>query len=382
MSHIYLDHAATTPLHESVQEQMTSVMQNHFGNPSSIHFFGRDSRKLLDQARTTIAKSINAPFTSLIFTSGGTEANNLAIFGSAYANEQYGRHIITTQIEHHAVLHPCEQLESEGFDVTYLPVDETGQVDLNQLKEALRDDTILVTIMSVNNEVGVIQPIQEIGELLEEHQAVFHTDAVQAYGVQQIDVQEMKVDLLTASSHKIYGPKGVGFLYKHEKHHLKQQVFGGEQERKWRSGTENTLAIAGFEQAVKVLMEERESRNTHYQALFNELIAQLVKQEMEFSINGDLNNRVSNIVNISFPKTEVEMFLTNLDLAGIAVSSGSACTAGSIDPSHVLKAMYGEEDERLYNSIRFSFGIHNTLDEMKQVAEKIQPIVERLKNLS
>ncbi|MDQ0158719.1 cysteine desulfurase family protein [Alkalibacillus salilacus] len=381
MASIYLDHAATTPIHEEVQERMMAVMNQHYGNPSSIHAFGRDGRKLVDQARTTVAEAINAPFSTIVFTSGGTEANNLAIFGSAYAYQNQGKHIITTAIEHHAVLHPCEQLEKDGFDVTYLPVDELGKVKVEDVKAALRDDTILVTIMSVNNEIGVTQPIQEIGALLDDHQAIFHTDAVQSFGVYKLDVQSLGVDLLTASSHKIYGPKGVGFLYKKEDLHLQQQLHGGEQERKWRSGTENTLAIAGFDEAIKVLEREREERDRHYEALQNRLLMELEQQGITFTINGDLNARVPNIINISFPNTEVEMFLTNLDLAGVAVSSGSACTAGSIDPSHVLKAMYGEEDPRLTNSIRFSFGIHNTEEEMAIVAEKIKPIIDRLKKV-
>lgn len=381
LASIYLDHAATTPIHEEVQERMMAVMNQHYGNPSSIHAFGRDGRKLVDQARTTVAEAINAPFSTIVFTSGGTEANNLAIFGSAYAYQNQGKHIITTAIEHHAVLHPCEQLEKDGFDVTYLPVDELGKVKVEDVKAALRDDTILVTIMSVNNEIGVTQPIQEIGALLDDHQAIFHTDAVQSFGVYKLDVQSLGVDLLTASSHKIYGPKGVGFLYKKEDLHLQQQLHGGEQERKWRSGTENTLAIAGFDEAIKVLEREREERDRHYEALQNRLLMELEQQGITFTINGDLNARVPNIINISFPNTEVEMFLTNLDLAGVAVSSGSACTAGSIDPSHVLKAMYGEEDPRLTNSIRFSFGIHNTEEEMAIVAEKIKPIIDRLKKV-
>ncbi|WP_411953521.1 cysteine desulfurase family protein [Alkalibacillus sp. S2W] len=381
MASIYLDHAATTPIHDEVQERMMAVMNQQYGNPSSIHAFGREGRKIVDQARTTVAKAINSPFSTIVFTSGGTEANNLAIFGSAYAYQTQGKHIITTAIEHHAVLHPCEQLEKDGFDVTYLPVDELGKVKVEDVKAALRDDTILVTIMSVNNEIGVTQPIQEIGNLLEDHQAIFHTDAVQSFGVYKMDIQTLGVDLLTASSHKIYGPKGVGFLYKKEDLHLQQQLHGGEQERKWRSGTENTLAIAGFDEAIQVLEREREGRYHHYEALQNRLLTELEEQGITFTLNGDLNDRVPNIINISFPNTEVEMFLTNLDLAGVAVSSGSACTAGSIDPSHVLKAMYGEEDPRLTNSIRFSFGVHNTEEEMAIVAEKIKPIIDRLKKV-
>ncbi|WP_188206250.1 cysteine desulfurase family protein [Alkalibacillus aidingensis] len=381
MKHIYIDHAATTPIHEEVQQAMTEAMKTQFGNPSSIHQFGRESRKQLDDARTTIAKSIHADFPSIIFTSGGTEANNLAIFGTAYAYQEQGKHIITTQIEHHAVLHPCEELEENGFEVSYLPVDETGRISVTDLKNALRDDTILVTVMMVNNETGIRQPIEEIGQELKDHQSIFHTDAVQALGVEAIDVEALQVDLLSASSHKIYGPKGIGFLYKREDIHLKQLVYGGEQERKWRSGTENTLSIVGFKRAIELVLGEREQRLSHYRLLSKTLLEELTQQGVDFSVNGNEPYRTPNILNISFPGTDVEMFLTNLDLSGIAVSSGSACTAGSIDPSHVLKAMYGSDDERLRNSIRFSFGMDNTEEEMKLVAERIKSIVDRLTNL-
>lgn len=380
LNRIYLDHAATTPIHPSVKEKMREVMEESFGNPSSIHHFGRESRKRLDEARMTMANSINANYESMIFTSGGTEANNLAIFGLAYANREKGNHIITTQIEHHAVLHPCEQLEREGFDVTYLPVDENGMVDIMDVKKALRKDTILATIMFVNNETGMKQPIQMIGNLLRSKGIPFHTDAVQAYGVEEIDVEELKIDLLTASSHKIYGPKGVGFLYKRDGINIAQRLFGGEQERTWRSGTENTLAIEGFKKAVEVLNDERQQRVDHYEKLSHQLIHSLNEKGVQYEVNGKLDSehKVPNILNLSFPGMDVEIFLTNLDLSGVAVSSGSACTAGSIDPSHVLKAMYGENSPKLRNSIRFSFGMDNSVEEMEQVADRIEMIVNRL----
>ncbi|RPF55535.1 cysteine desulfurase family protein [Aquisalibacillus elongatus] len=380
MKRIYLDHAATTPIHPDVKEAMHQVMDESFGNPSSIHHFGRESRKRLDEARMTMANSINGHYESIIFTSGGTEANNLAIFGTAYANQDQGNHIITTQIEHHAVLHPCEQLEKEGFDVTYLPVDENGLVDIMDVKHALRKDTILVTIMFVNNEIGMKQPIQMIGNLLRSKGIPFHTDAVQAYGVEEIDVEELKIDLLTASSHKIYGPKGIGFLYKRDGLNLIQRQYGGEQERTFRSGTENTLAIQGFKKAVEVLQQERDERIQHYERLSEQLIQALNNRQIDYAINGDLSKEchVPNILNLSFEGMDVEIFLTNLDLSGVAVSSGSACTAGSIDPSHVLKAMYGEDSPRLRNSVRFSFGMDNTEEEMEQVADRIENIMNRL----
>jgi|SRR5690625_1539138 len=381
MRRIYVDYAATTPMHKDVIESMKNAMDEQFGNPSSIHHFGRLSRKHLDDARHVIAKTIGANDSSIIFTSGGTEANNLAIFGAALANRQKGNHIITTSIEHHAVLHPCEHLEKEGFDVTYLPVDETGIVKVDDFKKALRQDTILVSIMYVNNETGMIQPVKEIGALLKDHQAIFHSDAVQAYGTLKIDVNELNVDLLTTSAHKIYGPKGIGFLYKKEDIHLQKQLYGGEQERKWRSGTENTISIEGFKTAVQLLEEESEERSAHFNELYTSFLQALTDEDIEFTVNGkaELENRVPNIVNISFPGTEVESFLTNLDLLGIAASSGSACTAGSIDPSHVLKAMYKDDSPKLFNSIRFSFGLDHTVDDMEYIAKQIKKIIERLK---
>ena len=234
-----MDHAATTPMHPRVIEKITKTMTDHFGNPSSIHSYGREARKLVDEARIGIAQSIGAKETEIIFTSGGTEADNYAIFGVAEANREKGKHIITTVIEHHAVLHACQQLEKKGFDVTYLPVDETGVISIEDFKQSLRDDTILVTIMYGNNEVGAIQPIAQIGELLDEHQAIFHTDAVQAYGIENINVTELKVDLLSVSAHKINGPKGMGFLYARSGVKFSPRLFGGEQERKRRAGTEN-----------------------------------------------------------------------------------------------------------------------------------------------
>lgn len=375
---VYLDYAATTPLHPEVKQEMMEALEGTYGNPSSIHSFGRESRKLLDEARSEAARSIGADFSSIIFTSGATEANNLAIFGVARAHAHKGKHIITTQIEHHAVLHPMEELEKEGFEVTFLPVDESGVVSVEAVEEALRPDTIFVSIMRVNNETGMQQPIEAIGERLKEHQAIFHTDAVQAYGLEKLDVTALNVDLLSVSSHKIYGPKGIGFLYRNDDIHLAQQIFGGEQERKWRSGTENMLGIVGFKKAIELLEKEREDRMTHYQRLSEKFIAGLNELSIDYHMNGKKEEHMPNILNISFPGVEVEMFLTNLDLEGIAVSSGSACTAGSIDPSHVLKAMYGEKNDRIYNSIRFSFGIETSEEEIQFCVERISKILNRL----
>ncbi|WP_449620556.1 cysteine desulfurase family protein [Robertmurraya sp. Marseille-Q9965] len=380
MERIYVDHAATAPMHPKVIETMTKVMAEQFGNPSSIHAFGREARHLVDKAREQLANSIGASPNEIIITSGGTEADNYALTGVAEANKEKGKHIITTVIEHHAVLHTCQQLEKKGFEVTYLPVDEQGYVTVADVKKALREDTILVSIMYGNNEIGSLQPIPEIGELLKDHQAVFHTDAVQAYGLMSIDVKELKVDLLSVSAHKINGPKGIGFLYVKKDVKLAPILFGGEQERKRRAGTESVVSIAGFQEAVKVAQEEREDKVKQYREFKEILVNDLKKSQIDFSINGSLENSLPHVLNLSFPDTDVEAMLVNLDLAGIAASSGSACTAGSIDPSHVLVAMFGEKSEKLRNSIRFSFGLYNTTEQIHKVAETVAAIVKRLTN--
>lgn len=378
MDRIYLDHAATTPIHPEVLSAMVKVMEAEFGNPSSIHHFGREARKIVDETRHELALSIGTKANNIIFTSGGTEADNLAIIGYAENNRSKGNHIITSQIEHHAVLHSCEELEKRGFEVTYLPVDENGRVSEQALAQALRDDTILVTIMHGNNEVGTLQPIREIGELLSGHQAVFHTDAVQAYGIEKINVDELKVDLLSVSAHKINGPKGIGFLFIRNGIKLARQLFGGEQERKRRAGTENVAAIAGFRKAVELSSNELENKRAAYNEFRNVFIDKLETSGIPFQQNGLLENSLPHILNLSFPGTNVEAMLVNLDLAGIAASSGSACTAGSIDPSHVLVAMFGKESDQLTNSIRFSFGLNNTREHVERAAEETAKIVQRL----
>ncbi|MFB3165819.1 cysteine desulfurase family protein [Neobacillus sp. 179-C4.2 HS] len=378
MERIYLDHAATTPMHPRVIEKMMEVMNNNYGNPSSIHSFGREARHYIDLARETLARSIGAKENEIIFTSGGTEADNMALFGVAESYQHKGKHIITTQVEHHAVLHACQRLEKMGFEVTYLPVDEIGEISLDDLSTALREDTILVSVMYGNNEVGTLQPIKEIGEILKSHQAMFHTDAVQAYGMEDINVNELNVDLLAVSAHKINGPKGTGFLYVRDKVKLVPRAFGGEQERKRRAGTENVAAIVGFQEAVKIASEERLVKREKCQGFKKIFIEKLAAHPIVFSINGLLDKSMPHVLNLSFPGTNVEAMLVNLDLAGIAVSSGSACTAGSIEPSHVLVAMFGKESDRLINSIRFSFGFNTTEDQIIKTAEETARIVSRL----
>lgn len=378
MERIYLDHAATTPMHPDVAHEMMNAMQENFGNPSSIHFFGREARKVVNEARRQLATTIAAKENEIIFTSGGTESDNHALSGVAHAYASKGKHIITTAIEHHAVLYTCQHLEKQGFEVTYLPVNEQGRISLEDLQNALRDDTILVSIMFGNNEVGTLQDIQAVGEMLQEHQAFFHTDAVQAYGIVPINVKKMKIDLLSVSSHKINGPKGIGFLYCREDIKLAPVFHGGEQERKRRAGTENLPAIVGFAKASLIAQETMQKKGELFKQFKEQMIQIFTEEQIAFSVNGSLEESLPHVLNISFTGTNIEAMLANLDIIGIAASSGSACTAGTIDPSHVLVAMYGKNHERTTNSIRFSFGLNNTSDQVKQVADEIVRIVKRL----
>ncbi|EMI10533.1 MAG: cysteine desulfurase [Anoxybacillus sp.] len=378
MERIYFDHAATSPVHPQVVEAMIPYMTTYFGNPSSIHSFGRESRRALDEARETIAKTIGAKGNEIIFTSGGTEADNLALVGVAMANRDKGRHIITTSVEHHAVLNTCKYLQKQGFDVTYLPVDEHGIISVEQLKSALRDDTIIVSVMFGNNETGVLQPIYDIGQLLRDHGAYFHTDAVQAYGLVPMDVRELGVHLLSVSGHKINGPKGVGFLYVREGVRLTPHIYGGEQERKRRAGTENVPGIVGLQKAAEIAQQTMAEKRALYEQFQKVMLKTFAQEGIHYAINGHETYRLPHVLNVSFFGTNVEALLVNLDLAGIAASSGSACTAGSIDPSHVLVAMYGNESERIRSSVRFSFGYGNTLEQVERASYDIVKIVKRL----
>lgn len=378
MTKIYLDHAATTPVHPEVVETFAAALNTIYGNPSSIHQLGRAARKALDDARKVLAQSIGAKPTEIIFTSGGTEANNTALFGVAQAMQSKGNHIITTNIEHHAVLNTCKQLEQLGFQLTILEVDENGQIHADQVRNALTDDTILVSIMYGNNEVGTIQPIAEIGALLNNHQAVFHTDAVQAYGVIPVQVDALGVDLLSVSAHKLNGPKGIGFLYARTNTAVTPLVFGGEQERKRRAGTENVPAIMAFQKAVEIAEQSMTEIAERYAQFEAHLVEKLQAHHVQLKINAENANRLPHITNMSFPGTDIESFLVNLDMAGIYVSSGSACTAGSLDPSHVLTAMYGKGAPELRNSVRFSYGYGLTIEEIEVAAEKTAEMIHRL----
>lgn len=378
MKTIYLDHAATSPIAPEVISVMTEAMKSYYGNASSIHAAGREARKQLDAARLVLANSIQCHPNEIILTSGGTEADNMAILGTAYARRDEGNHIITTQIEHHAVLHACEKLEREGFQVTYLPVDKTGKVSVEDVKSALRDDTILVTIMYGNNEVGTIQPIAEIGSLLKNHQAVFHSDAVQAYGLIDINVLDLQVDLLSVSAHKLNGPKGIGFLYTKQGTKLHPLLVGGSQEKKRRAGTENIASVIGFAKAVELATESREEKVTEYAKFKQLLIEQFKMANIDFKVNGHETDTLPHVLNVTFNGTDVESFLINLDMAGVLVSSGSACTAGSIDPSHVLVAMFGQNAVELRSSIRFSFGLNVTKEQVIEAGKRTAEIVARL----
>ncbi|WP_059051892.1 cysteine desulfurase family protein [Paenibacillus senegalimassiliensis] len=380
MKHIYLDHAASTPIHPDVVQTMMHVMGNQYGNASSVHYFGREAKRLVNGARDTIATRMGCRADELVFTSGGTESDNLALFGAAEARKTRGRHIITTAVEHHAVLHTCERLEQKGFEVTYLPVDSTGRVDPGQLAEAIRPDTILVSVMYGNNEVGTLQPIVEIGEMTRERGILFHVDAVQVLGSIPISCRDLPVDLMSFSSHKINGPQGVGALYVRKDVLLDPIQYGGLQERKRRAGTENMAGIAGFAKAVELAVEERAARNTHESMLIAALLEALGERlpSEGFHVNGHPSERLPHIVNISFPEVDSETMLMNLDMEGIAASSGSACTSGSLEPSHVLEAMQ-LPTTFLRSAIRFSVGMGNTRKEIADVAQKIGTILERLR---
>ncbi|MFN4214707.1 cysteine desulfurase family protein [Exiguobacterium sp.] len=373
----YFDHAATTPMRKEVLEAMTPYFLEQYGNPSSIHGIGRTARAALDEARRTLARFVGATPNEIVFTSGGTESDNYALFGTVEANAHKGKHIITTKVEHHAVLHAMEQLEREGFDVTYVDVDETGAVSVEAVRDALRDETILVSVMYGNNEVGTIQPIAEIGELLNDHQALFHTDAVQALGTEAIDVKALGVDLLSASAHKINGPKGIGFLFIKTGVKLATRSFGGQQERKRRAGTENVPGAVGFKTAAELVMTERTERVATYKAMADALCARLDALGVKYEVNG--TNRLPHIVNLYLPGIELEPFLIMMDMRGVAISSGSACTAGSIEPSHVLTAMFGSSD-RTQQSVRVSFGLGNSVEDVEQLAERLSEVVSTFTN--
>ncbi|NLI60538.1 MAG: cysteine desulfurase NifS [Clostridiales bacterium] len=378
---VYLDHAATTNTKKEVLDEMLPYFVEEYGNPSSIHSYGRQAKKAIDKAREKVARALNARFEEIFFTGGGTEADNWAIKGVALANQNKGKHIITSAIEHHAVLFTCEYLEKRGFEVTYLPVDSYGLVDPKEVEKAIRPDTSLISIMFANNEIGTIQPIKEIGKIAKEKGVYFHTDAVQAIGQVDIDVNDMNIDLLSLSGHKIYGPKGIGALYVRKGTRLTPLLHGGTQERNRRAGTENIPGIIGLGKAVEIAYENMEKNNQHLLRLRDRLIEGIMERIEDVTLNGHPTSRLPGNVNMSFRYIEGESLLLSLDMKGIAASSGSACTSGSLDPSHVLLAI-GLSHETAHGSLRMTLGDDNTDEDIDYVLETLPPIVKRLREMS
>lgn len=378
---IYMDNAATTPLKREVLDTMLPYLTEEYGNASSIYATGRDARRALDEARQTAADALGAKANEIYFTSCGSEADNWAIKGVAYAHQNRGKHIISTQIEHHAVLHTLQYLEKQGFEVTYLPVDEYGLISLDDLKDAIRADTILITVMFANNEIGTIEPIKEIAQIAHEHKVIFHTDAVQAVGHVPIDVKDLGVDLLSLSAHKLYGPKGVGALYIKNGVKLDTFMHGGAQERGRRAGTENVAGIVGLAKALALATADLEQNIARMTSLRDRLIDGVQKQIPFCRLNGHPTKRLCNNINFSFQYIEGESLLLMLDMKGVAASSGSACTSGSLDPSHVLLAI-GLKHEIAHGSLRLSIGDFTTEEDIDYVLEVLGPIVQRLREMS
>ena len=378
---IYLDHAATTAVHPDVLKEMLPYFTDRFGNPSSVYGFAANNKNTLTEARETIAGALGAKPEEIYFTAGGSESDNWALKCTAEAYGVHGGHIITTKIEHHAILHTCKYLQNRGYDVTYLDVDENGLVDLNTLEAAIRPDTFLISIMFANNEIGTIEPIKEIGEIAHRHGILFHTDAVQAFGQIPIHVDEMNIDMLSASGHKFNGPKGIGFLYIKKGLKLKSFIHGGQQERGRRAGTENVPGIVGIAKACEIAMAETEKRMKKETELRDYLIERILKEIPYTRLNGHSKKRLPNNVNISFQFVEGESILIMLDMAGICASSGSACTSGSVDPSHVLLAI-GLPHEIAHGSLRLTIGYENTKEEMDTVVDNLKRIITNLRNMS
>lgn len=378
---IYLDHAATTQTKPEVVDAMLPYFTEFYGNPSSVYKFSNKGKEAILNARTTIANSLNTEVTNIYFTAGGSEADNWALKATAEAYSAKGKHIITSKIEHHAILHTCEWLEKQGYEITYIDVDENGILKLDQLEEAIRPDTILVSVMFANNEIGTIQPIKEIGELCKKNGVLFHTDAVQAYGQLPIDVEALHIDMLSASGHKLNGPKGIGFLYIRKGVKIRSFVHGGAQERSRRAGTENLPGIVGFGKAVEIAFETMEARAKHETELRDYVMDKVLAKIPYTRVNGHKTNRLPNNINFSFQFIEGESLLIMLDMAGICGSSGSACTSGSLDPSHVLLAI-GLPHEIAHGSLRLTLGEENTKEEMDYVIDQLKRIVERLRSMS
>ena len=381
MRRIYLDHAATTPTRPEVMKAMLPNFTDAFGNPSSIYSYGQEAKGAVEEARINVAELIGARSEEIVFTSGGTEADNFALKGVAYANEHKGNHIITTSIEHHAVMEVCKFLERRGFKITYLPVDEYGLVDPDDVEKAITDKTILISVMHANNEVGAIEPVEKIGEIAREAEVYFHTDAVQTVGHIPVNVDKLKVDLLSISAHKLYGPKGVGALYVRKGTKLVSLMHGGEQEKRRRAGTENVPAIVGLGKAVELAGQEMDKEIERLAGLRDKLIKGLMERIDHIRLNGHPKKRLPNNVNVSVDFVEGESMLLNLDLEGVCASTGSACSSASLEPSHVLLAL-GLSPEQAHGSLRFTLGRENTEADVERVLEVLPAIVAKLRAMS
>ena len=378
---IYLDNAATTRTSPEVVEAMLPYISELYGNASTVYEFGAKSKEAVTEARETIARAIGAKDNEIYFTAGGSESDNWALKATAEAYKDKGKHIVTSKIEHHAILHTCEWLEKNGFEVTYLDVDEFGVVKLEELKKAIRPDTILISIMFANNEIGTIEPVAEIGKIAREHGVLFHTDAVQAFGQVPINVDELNIDMLSSSGHKLNGPKGIGFLYIRKGVKIRSFLHGGAQERKRRAGTENVPGIVGFGKAVELALATMKERTDNERKLRDHLMERVLKEIPFTRVNGDRTNRLPNNVNLCFQFVEGESLLIMLDMKGICGSSGSACTSGSLDPSHVLLAI-GLPHEIAHGSLRLTLGADTTLEDIDYTVDAIKEIVTQLREMS
>ncbi len=381
MNRIYMDNAATTRVTEPVFEAMKPYFCEKFGNPMSVHSFGRESRRAVEEARRQVAAALNADSREIYFTGCGTESDNWALRGAAYARGNTRRTLVTTTIEHHAILHTAEQLEKEGFKVVYVPVDEFGIVKLDEMEKAITEDVFLVSVMTANNEIGTIQPIEEIARMAHAKGALFHTDAVQAIGSVKIDVKAMGIDLLSLSGHKFHAPKGVGALYMKNSVHIERLIRGGAQERTQRAGTENLASIVGLGKAIELATADIDAHNAKLIEMRDHMISEILTRIPETRLNGDATRRLPGNVNVSVRYIEGESLLLSLDLKGIAASSGSACTSGALDPSHVLLAI-GLPHEIAHGSLRLTMNEENTMEEVDTVVEALVEIVKRLRAMS
>lgn len=379
--YVYMDNSATTAVKQEVLDQMMPIFTEIYGNPSSIHQAGQIAKVYVDKARMQVASLLNASLDEIYFTAGGSESDNWALKGVAEKYRKKGNHIITTKIEHHAILHTCEYLEKQGYEVTYLDVDEYGVVDLEQLKKSITDQTILISVMFANNEIGTIQPIEEIGKIAKKHKILFHTDAVQAIGNVDIDVHKLNIDMLSMSGHKIHAPKGIGVLYIRKGLILPNLIHGGAQERKRRAGTENVPGIVGLGKACEIAKQHMENHIAHCTKLRDRLIEKVTQKIPYTLVTGSLEHRLPGLASFCFKYIEGEALLLSLDMKGIAGSSGSACTSGSLDPSHVLMAL-GLKHEIAHGSLRLSLSDFNTEEEVDYVVEELAVIVQRLRNMS